>query len=57
MVLNTIRRPYCAECMEIGEMLDHMPQCDVRTAALDAEGTLGHVLTADELGALRERLS
>ena len=56
-MLNTIRRPYCAECMEIGEMLDHMPQCDVRTAALDAEGTLGHVLTADELGALRERLS
>jgi len=54
-MLNRIRCPYCAECLEIGEMLDHLPQCEVRTVALEAEATLGRILTADEIAALRER--
>jgi hypothetical protein len=56
-VLNTIRCPYCAQSKEIGEMLDHMPPCQVRTAAMEAEATLDRVLTAAEIAALREGLS
>ena len=53
IVLNTIRCPYCVESLEIGEVLDHLPQCKVRAAALKEEATLGRILTADEIAALR----
>jgi hypothetical protein len=56
-VLGPIRCPYCAESMESNEMLDHLPRCRVRKAALEAEATSGRILTDEEIAALRERFS
>jgi hypothetical protein len=42
--------------MDIDAMLDHMSDCRVRMAALEAEATLGRILTDEEIAAIRERL-
>ena len=56
-MLGPVRCQYCDESLDIDEMLDHMPQCRVRMAALDAEVTLGRILTDEEIEEIRERLS
>jgi len=56
IVLGRLRCLYCDESMSSpDEMLDHLPRCRVRKAALEAEAALNRILTDEEIADIRQR--